>query len=367
MIKLEALKIQNFRGFNDLEMRDFSKINVLLGENNCGKTSVLEAIFLLSGMSNPQLALNINLMRKIKPDKNILKYLFHNLETVNKPLIIGDFSQNINRKLEISPIFEKNVVSRDIGASKQDNSLSLTSLSAIPDILGLDYSYTIKKVHEQSKTFKSWLRIEQLNVKEMNFKQELSSTYKENILSTFLSSDNIDNGLLEQLQKLFIAKKENTLNDLLKKFDKTIKGLYVLPNGIYIDKDGISERIPLQLMGDGVRRFLSIAASIAANNEQNYVCLIDEIENGLHFKSQELMWQTLFTLANVANIQLFITTHSLEMLQSLSNVLKKNEFTGMQNNVKVFSIVNTVKEGFQSYVRSFEGLDLALENLMEIR
>ncbi len=273
----------------------------------------------------------------------------------------GDFSNDINRKLEISPILEKNVVSRDIETSTQDN-FSTTSLSAVPDILGLDYSFTIKKESKQDKTFKTWLRFEQGKIK-----QELSSTYKESIVSKFLFSGAIDNGLSDQLKKLFVAKKENILNNLLNQFDPKIKGLSVLPNGIYIDKEGISERIPLQLMGDGIRRFLNIAATIAANNEQNFIGLIDEVENGLHFKSQELMWKTLFTLINSANVQLFITTHSLEMLQSLINVLKESEYKNRRDDIKVFSIVNTAKDGFQSYARSFDGLDLSLENSMEIR
>jgi AAA15 family ATPase/GTPase len=362
MIQLESLKIQNFRGFDNLEMNGFSKINVLLGENNSGKTSVLESIFLLSGMSNPQLALNINLMRGLNVAKDSLKYVFHKLETINKPLIVGNFSQNTNRKIEISPIFEKNIISKEINTSLQDNSSSVLSAVSLPNILGLDYTFTITKVHEQSKTFKTSLRFDKEDIKQI-----LSSNYKEDILSTFLSSANINTGLSEQLKTLFVAKKEHLVNNLLNQFDSNITGLYVLPNGIYIDKEGIAERIPLQLMGDGIRRFLYVAATIAANNEQNFICLIDEIENGLHWKSQELMWQTLFTLTRAANIQLFITTHSQEMLQSLTNVLKQSKNTDMQNNVKIFSIVNTIRDGFQSYSRSFEGLDLALENEMEIR
>ncbi|GHV21045.1 ATP/GTP phosphatase [Clostridia bacterium] len=362
MIQLESLKLQNFRGFDKLKIDGFSKINVLLGENNSGKTSVLESIFLLSGMSNPQLALNINSMRGIPLNKRVLKYIFYNLDLSNKSIISGDFSRDTNRKVEISPVFEKNVVSRDIDTSAQENLSSAVSVVSTPDILGLDYSFTLKKVHEQTKNFKTLLRFEKEGVK-----QFLSSNYKEDILSTFLSSGNVDTGLSDRLKTLFVAKKEHIVNDLLSKFDPKIKGLNLVGNDIYIDKEGISERIPLKLMGDGVRHFLNITATIAASNEQNFIYLIDEIENGLHYKSQELMWQTLFSLTRNANIQLFITTHSLEMLQSMTNVLKQSENVDMQDNVKVISIVNTLIEGFQSYSRSFEGLDLSLENEMEIR
>jgi len=362
MIQLKSLNIQNFRGFDNIEMSGFSKINVLLGENNSGKTSVLESIFLLSGISNPQLALNINLMRGLNAAKSSLKYVFHNLETNNKPLITGSFSQDTNRKIEISPIFEKNIVSKEIGTSLHDNPSSVVSAVSLPEILGLNYDFTIKKVQEQNKTFKTSLRFDKEGIKQM-----LSSNYKEDILSTFLSPANINTGLSEHLKTLFVAKKEYIVNDLLNKFDSKIKGLYVLPDGIYIDKEGIAERMPLQLMGDGIRHFLDIVTTIAANNEQNFICLIDEIENGLHWKSQELMWQTLFALTRTANIQLFITTHSEEMLESLTNVLKQSENSDMQNSVKAISIVNTIKDGFQSYTRSFDGLNLALENGMEVR
>jgi AAA15 family ATPase/GTPase len=362
MVQLESLKIQSFRGFDSLEMSGFSKINILLGKNNSGKTSVLESIFLLSGISNPELALNVNLMRGLPVNKGVLKYIFHNLETHSKPSIIGKFSQGTNRKVEISPIFEKNVVSREIETAAPENSLSTTSLNAVPDILGLEYSFSIGKEPEPEKKLKTWLRFEKESIK-----QVLNATYKEDIISKFLFSGAVDRGLPEQLKTLFVARKEHILNNLLNKIDSTVKGLYVLPNGIYIDKEGISERIPLQLMGDGIRRFLNVAATIAANNEQNFICLIDEIENGLHYKSQILMWQTLFELARAANIQLFVTTHSWEMLQSLTNVLKQDAYSDMQEKVKVFSIVNTAREGFQSYSRSFEGLESSLRNEREFR
>lgn len=45
MSKLNAMHIQNFRGLTDVSLNNFSKINVFVGENNAGKTSLLEAIY----------------------------------------------------------------------------------------------------------------------------------------------------------------------------------------------------------------------------------------------------------------------------------------------------------------------------------
>lgn len=41
--------INDYRGLQNLALKDLNKINVFVGPNNCGKTSILEA-FILSGL-----------------------------------------------------------------------------------------------------------------------------------------------------------------------------------------------------------------------------------------------------------------------------------------------------------------------------
>ena len=62
---LERLHIRNYRVFNDLKIDQLSRINLIAGKNNSGKTSLLEAIFLLSGGGNPRLALTVMAFRGI--------------------------------------------------------------------------------------------------------------------------------------------------------------------------------------------------------------------------------------------------------------------------------------------------------------
>ena len=50
MKTLTQLRIDHFRGIRDLNIEHLTSINVIVGDNNCGKTSVMEAIqFLRSG------------------------------------------------------------------------------------------------------------------------------------------------------------------------------------------------------------------------------------------------------------------------------------------------------------------------------
>ncbi|MBQ8487269.1 MAG: AAA family ATPase [Prevotella sp.] len=49
------IEITNFRGIDHLQIEDFSRVNAFLGQNSSGKTSVLECLLMVMGMSNPDL------------------------------------------------------------------------------------------------------------------------------------------------------------------------------------------------------------------------------------------------------------------------------------------------------------------------
>ena len=60
---LKSVTIRNFRVFEELSIDHLSRINLIAGRNNAGKTSLLEALFLLAGGGNPQIAFNSNVTR----------------------------------------------------------------------------------------------------------------------------------------------------------------------------------------------------------------------------------------------------------------------------------------------------------------
>jgi hypothetical protein len=49
-VRIEGLRIEGFRGISKAELTDLGDINLLVGENGSGKSTVLEALFLLSGV-----------------------------------------------------------------------------------------------------------------------------------------------------------------------------------------------------------------------------------------------------------------------------------------------------------------------------
>ena len=70
----------------------------------------------------------------------------------------------------------------------------------------------------------------------------------------------------------------------------------------------------MSLFGDAINRIADIILRIV--NNENSILLIDEIENGIHHSNQVYFWSILYKLAKELNIQIFATTHSLEMTQA---------------------------------------------------
>lgn len=55
---IRTLTLDNYRSFEEYRFRDLARVNLLVGPNSCGETSVLEAIELLATGGNPETMLN---------------------------------------------------------------------------------------------------------------------------------------------------------------------------------------------------------------------------------------------------------------------------------------------------------------------
>src|SRR5262245_29289281 len=58
--------LQNFRCFENIVLSGLGRVNLIAGKNNVGKTAFLEAVFLHSGPTNPELPLSLSMFRGIE-------------------------------------------------------------------------------------------------------------------------------------------------------------------------------------------------------------------------------------------------------------------------------------------------------------
>ena len=54
---ISKLSLKGFKGFEQLDIPSLSRITLLGGRNNVGKTSILEALFMFHDRLNPQMIL----------------------------------------------------------------------------------------------------------------------------------------------------------------------------------------------------------------------------------------------------------------------------------------------------------------------
>jgi AAA15 family ATPase/GTPase len=374
MSKLREIKISNFRGLENLVIEDLSKVNLFVGKNNSGKTTILEALFLLFGMSNPTLLLNINMLRGIKPDSakqysdsaKQLLYFFNKLTTQNKPSLSGQFDNKEKRILNFEPIYSGNT------EHKSDISNIDIESKTHTEITGINLAFSIRQSGEpEEKRYKNSIlfRNDLLSMNPLNpWEIGVINNYKEKLFASFITDARNDRVTFFNYSKILERndkKDKNYILELLQNVDKNITNIQTLADGIYFELENVDRLVPISIMGDGIRRLLNIITTVIYRQD-SFVC-VDEIENGLHFSAYELLWKGLLYLSEKYDVQLFISTHSLETISYLKSLLEKEKDKQKQSFVKVFTVARTEKKGYKTYGYSYEGFESAINNGIEIR
>ena len=157
---------------------------------------------------------------------------------------------------------------------------------------------------------------------------------------------------------------------ILQSIDNSIESIKVLSIGepnLYIQQKSnnllpMNNLLPISLFGDAINRVTEIVVTIIKNDLKTI--LIDEIENGIHYTNQRDFWKALFELSKELDVQIFATTHSLEMIQAfadigLNNYPDSGAYFEMTRHYKTNKII-----GIR---RDLETLDYAIEHGKGVR
>ncbi|EAC1293651.1 hypothetical protein EI238_08040, partial [Campylobacter coli] len=162
------------------------------------------------------------------------------------------------------------------------------------------------------------------------------------------------------LRNIRMANKEEKLVKYLQIFDENIKDVEEINGEILIKSLDFNQKVPLKIFGYGFIKFFNYICALVSN-EANYI-LIDEIENGLHYKTTKKLIESLIELSRKNNIQMFISTHSLEFLSSVEKVANEKEF----KDLGVFNIYRYKENVYCKHYQSEQLKDL-LNNGIELR
>lgn len=335
------LSLSNFRVFNDFSV-NIKPITLISGKNNSGKTTILESIFLLNDYANPGVFLKLLGFRGIRSisTKTLWEPLFYEMNT-NKGLKIktNELSLNIKRN------------DRYVLANNIPNELN-----------SINYAL-ICEVKKGNKLFKGdyiiGSDITLINRNENN--QPITTPFVQylgpNVVPDDISVANwfgiLDlSGKKEKLIKFLKILDDNIVDVATIMLDNVVQ-LYVT------NRQNI--KMPISVMGDGIRKIMNIALTMLAN--PSCILLCDEIENGLHYSLHQKFWELIISLVKDEDCQIIATTHSYECINGVLEGIKE------KNANEIFAYIRLENEDGIISPKMFtnEMLDFALSSELEVR
>ena len=313
---LKRLQIQNFRGFNALEINQLSGINLIAGKNNSGKTSLLEATFLLVGGGNAQMAVNANIIRVIEPDgvpvsDPLWKQLFFNLDIEQSIKIEGEHKLHGRFALEIA---SEQQPTTEITLDSTDG-VSATNLF---DERSLIFQYS----DPSDQKIKSHIRFKGQGLEIQQ--PATNAPFPAAILLSRIRNPREDAMRLGQLRR---QKQGNLLLKALQVIEPKLQSIEDNSSSgtpmIWGDI-GLSELVPLPAMGEGMTQIARLVLAMASI--PNGVVLVDEVENGIHHSVLPDIWRAIDEAAKQFHTQIFATTHSFECIEAAHQALGPDGF-----------------------------------------
>jgi hypothetical protein len=314
LLHLKSLEIKRFRAFEHLRIERLGRVNLIVGKNNVGKTSLLEALWLYSNQGYPAIIWKILegrdegrrpriSDRRDLPDlSGVVKYLFYGRRKVNRE--IGS--------IEIGPVDE---TAPTLAISLAwDNQLKLALFDQDPGILGFNV---------QMGAFVALYRFDGPGVRLSD--ADVSS-------SVFMSAGGLNHREVGGLwDKIALTRFEEDVISGLGIITPDITRVSFVSSNQLREWDrtpmakirGEDDPVPLRSLGEGMNRLLGL--TLALVNASERTLLIDEIESGLHYSVQSSVWSLVFEIARRLNIQVFATTHSWDCITAFQDAAKQYE------------------------------------------
>ncbi|WP_017304366.1 AAA family ATPase [Spirulina subsalsa] len=320
---LRSLKIENFRCFERFELQQLGQLNLLVGTNNSGKTSILEAVQLLISQSNLELLREVMISRgeyilsdeKGRGRELDIRHLFygHQIEQGSRFSIFGS---NHNEPEGVTVFVE------DPGV------VQLTLFDEFPFKELQQFLLGIQLLGENNESVT--LPLSPQKGLPLDYTRRITRDWKNGGLKTqFVTSSSLTSEkMIELFDQVVLTPEESHVIEALQTIEPTIdriasvgfeKDRYTSSRRGFVVRltDG-NQRIPIGSMGDGIWRMLGLTLAIV--NARDGVLLVDEIDTGLHFRAMSDMWKLIWETAKRLNVQVFATTHNSDCWTSLAAI-----------------------------------------------
>ena len=320
---IRTLRLENYRSFRAYELRDLARVNLLVGPNNCGNTSILEAVHLLVSQGDPRVLIQaasrrgeLHATRYDDGDRAVRyhpKHQFHGHRVdagtrlrISSDDGLGCVQLDIEEEDRTGDLFEMESDTRRFLALRIRRSANKEITLPLAEDGSLHWT--------TQSTRRSALRLS-----------------RESPPSQFVTAAPLDADAMAKVwDRVLIDGRESDVIEAMRILQADLTTIHFLTGeptrgtrgsaGIVLGFRSGAPRVPIGSYGDGMRRLLALSLSLVQT--AGGFLLIDEIDTGLHWTAMEEMWRLVVETALKSSIQVFATSHSFDCIAGLASVLR---------------------------------------------
>lgn len=337
----DHLQISGYRGLRAINLSQLGPVNIFVGDNNSGKTSLLEAVSVLCNPLDPFQWLEVSQRRLYlgktliaRPDLEAIQWIFQRRanfpddESYQSKICITSSGSASIRKIE-AELGEIYGVNLEKGQARSNDEITtsedeIDSSELDSNSSGVELNVTACLDQEQGNLFSSDLEhrseVFQFWEKERFVYRKRNKPLVKN--ATISPSYSSSEPILDRLSRIILQeedRKKEVLDLIQPLFDDNIVDFEIASTSsaraaIYVRHKEIGFA-PLYVFGDGFKRALVIALTLLTMTDG--VLLIDEVETSIHVSALSSIFAWLIQACRYREIQLFVTTHSLEAIDAM--------------------------------------------------
>lgn len=339
---LTSIHIQGFKGFKDTQITPLRKVNLILGGQNVGKTSLLEAVYL--GASPVGNVSNLPAVFRLAEGSDRQRFLEMTFKEVK-----GLIELCLDRRIECQTVHER-----------------------LRGISNMQPAVLVTAINPAEKTPSNPILFAGVEFGGIKFSQQIrpsSASTPPNELFNFplAISVNLPNQAeaVRLLDQVVLKRKKRALLEALRRIEPRLEDMHSLsPDGeqrVYLELDGLATAVPLPQLGHGFSRLLYLYCSLLVTDAK--LALVDEVENGIHYASLPILFKGVQDMAATQGVQTLMTTHSWDCIRA---AYKTFADAGC---LKDFQLIRLEREGdnVRAVVINDDMLDTVMEAGYEVR
>jgi len=351
---LKDLTIKNYRPFRRFTLDSIARVNLIVGPNNCGKSSLLEAIYLLAGEGLPLHLLNI-LNNRGEFVSEIFSSRARSSGGYQMEHIFYKHQLKAGHDINIRSSLEKPI---SLTISCQENQDSNDEIGAL--VLAIEY------IQPDMDPVRQTLHIQEDGLypsRRRYFSRPSFRKQRNRLITTsYLGYDE----LAALWDNITLTPREDKVVEALQILDPNVKRLSFTSRqtsntGVLLKLKGEDKPIPLGSVGDGMRRVLTLAASLVS--VEDGTLLVDEIDTGLYYGTLVDVWRLILETSAKQNAQVFVTTHSWDCVKSFQEALSE----APDDDLGLLIRLDSQDDIIQATSYSRDELEIAMRDDIEVR